>query len=196
MDTTMQSPVRRTIPLPFSEGIPITIPSGPHFYPVKNWVGSISQGNTEQPAFEALSRHATPFQTKLSVDGGLIDIPVLGSVRQHVDPDHLTIVNTTEPGHFLHPGNVFRSIVREGDDFYVVTHGYGTGVLPELNEGSASAVWYGPDHQIRHELNPYKPLGYPMDEMNAVADGGRALGIVSNQPMPDWPFPPPIFGRR
>jgi len=196
MDPTMQSPVRLTVPLPFSEGVQITVPSGPHFYPVKNWIGSISQGNTPQQAFEALSMHATPFQTERSVDGGVIDIPVFGSVRQHVDPDRLTIVNTTEPGHLLHPGNVFRSIVREGDDFYVVTHGYGTGIFPELNEGSASAAWYGPDYRIRHELNPYKPLGYPMDEMNAVADGGRALGIVSDQPMPDWPFPPPIFGRR
>lgn len=79
MDPTMQSPVRRTIPLPFSDGIGITVPSGPHFYPVRNWVGSISQGNTAQQAFEALARHATPFQPERSVDGGVID------------PDHLTI---------------------------------------------------------------------------------------------------------
>ena len=24
----------------------------------------------------------------------------------------------------------------------------------------------------------------------------RLPGLVSNQPMPDWPFPPPIFRRR
>ena len=89
----MQSPIRRTIP--FSGGTEITIPKGTHFYPVKRWVGSISQGNTPQQAFEALSRHATPFQTKTCVDGGVVDIPGFGTARQLVDPDRLTIVNTT-----------------------------------------------------------------------------------------------------
>jgi hypothetical protein len=94
MDSTMQSPARRTVPMPFFDGIQITLPSGPHFYPVKRWVGSLSQGNTPRQAFEAWSRHATPFQSTSGVDCGVIAIPGIGSVRQRVDPDHL---NTTEP---------------------------------------------------------------------------------------------------
>jgi hypothetical protein len=35
--------------------------------------------------------------------------------------------------------------------------------------------------------NPMQPAPQPTD---------RLPGLVSNQPMPDWPFPPPIFGRR
>lgn len=121
----MQSPRRLPLPAPFDW----EISSGPHFYPIKRWVGSISQGNTPQQAYEALLRHATPFQRETSVDGWEIDIPVVGPVRQHVDPSRLTVVNTTLPGHVLHPGNVRRSIIQEGDDLYVVTHGYGTGIF-------------------------------------------------------------------
>lgn len=107
-----------------------------------------------------------------SVDGGVVDIPNLGPVRQMVYPDRLEIVNTTLPGHRLHPGNVFRSIVQEGDNLYVVTQGYGTGVLPAANEIAARPTWQATDLGIRRELNPYTLLGYPMDEMNAVADIG------------------------
>jgi hypothetical protein len=179
MDPTMQSPFRRTIPVPppfswlptFSDGVQITLPSGPHYYPLKNWVGSISQGNTAQQAFEALSPRATPFQSGPSVDGG-VEIPGAGPVRQFVDPEHLTIVNTTQPGHILHAGNVFRSIVQEGDNLYVVTHGYGTGIFPTQNKVAAPCLWGVTDLGIRRELNPYTLLGYPMDEINASADVG------------------------
>ena len=41
MDPTMQSPIRRTVP--YSGGTQITLPSGPHFYSTKTWVGSLSQ---------------------------------------------------------------------------------------------------------------------------------------------------------
>jgi hypothetical protein len=34
----------------------------------------------------------------------------------------------------------------------------------------------------------------PMQPAPQLAD--RLQGIVSNEPMPDWPFPPPIFNRR
>lgn len=181
MDPTMQSPRRLTIPVPppfdrlppLSGGIQVTVPSGPHHYSTKSWIGSISQGNTPQQAFDALSRHATPFQGGQSIDGGVVDIPNFGSVRQLVDPDHLTIVNTTEPGHRFHPGNVFRSIVQEGDHLYVVTQGYGTGIFPSLNEIGAHPLWGHTDLGVRRELNPYPVLGYPADEMNAVAGMGR-----------------------
>ena len=140
----------------------------------------------------------------------MLDIDGLGPVRQRLDPDHLTIVNTTEPSHALHPGNVFRSIVQDGDNLYVVTHGYGTGIFPTLNGFAARRLWKKPDFEIRRELNPYGLLGYPMDEINAVANTGnqstqplqpttpteRPRGLITNEPMPDWPFPPPIFNPR
>jgi hypothetical protein len=134
------------------------------------------------------------------VDGGIVDIPMFGSVQQRVDPERFTVVNTTTPDHRLHPGNVHRSVVQDGDDFYVVTHGYGTGVFPGLNELTANTVWGSLDHNIRHEINPYTPVGYPMDEMNALENAGSSsgqenLGIASNRPMEFSVTRPPIFPR-
>lgn len=182
MDTVTETPVEWTDPLPApfsSENAPIRI-DGPHQYATKNWVGRISLGHTPEQAFAALSPRAAPFQSGPSVDGGVVDIPVLGPIRQHVDPDHLTIVNTTLPGHKLHPGNVFRSIVQEGDDLYVVTHGYGTGIFPKANEHGAPPLWNFLDLGVRGELNPDDPTlrGYPMDEMNALVGIGNAQNGV------------------
>jgi hypothetical protein len=196
MDPTMQSPRRLPLPAPFD----IEVPSGPHFYPIKRWVGSISQGNSPQQAFEALLRHATPFQNETSVDGGTVNILGAAPVKQRVDPDRLMVINTTEPDHPLFPGNVHRSILQEGDDLYVVTHGYGTGVLPRENEWLVSKIWIEPDHNIRHELNPYKSFGNPMDEMNAVPGAvspprAEVRGIVSDAPMDFSVNQPPIFSR-
>jgi hypothetical protein len=194
----------------FHRGVQIPLPSGPHFYSNESWVGSIAQGNTAREAFDRLSEHATPFQGGVpSVNGGVIDIPHMGSVRQLVDPDRLTIVNTTEPGHLLYPGNVFRSIVQRGDDLYVVTNGYGTGVFPKGNEKAGRhAAWREPDHAIRRKLNAYAALGYPMDEMNAAAGIGnpatgpaqpeppqsadRLRGVWSNDPMDQWFVQPSV----
>lgn len=179
MDTVTQSPVRKVIP--FSGGAEVTLPSGPHYYSSKRWVGSINGGVTPEQAFESLTRHATPLQHVTSVDGGIVDIPGLGPVRQHVDPDRFTIVNTTEPDHLLHPGNVFRSIVRDGNDLYVVTEGYGTGIFPEANERFAPWGWSEPDGEMRVELNN-QIRGYPMDEMNVISGtGATRLAPVSNQ---------------
>lgn len=139
---------------------------------MKTWVGNTAQGVTPDMAFQALRRRATPFQGGVFVsDGDVTDIPGLGRVRHIVDADRRTIVNTTMPEHLLHPGNVFRSIVREGDDLFVVTHGYGTGVWPKANEVAARRLWPKVDSGIRDELNPPLPLGYPMDEMNAIPGG-------------------------
>jgi hypothetical protein len=58
MDPTMQSPARKSIP--FSGGAVVTLPSGPHFYPLKTWIGSVSSGVTPQQAFESLSKECNP----------------------------------------------------------------------------------------------------------------------------------------
>lgn len=194
MDPTMQSPARLPLPAPLD----FEVPSGPHFYRVKTWIGSVARGTTPRQAFQALLRHATPFQRRPSVDDGIIYIPVVGPVRQRVDPDRLTVVNTTLAKHLLHPGNVHRSIVQEGDDLYVVTHGYGTGVYPSKNENLGGAIWRRPDHNIRHELNAYKSLANPMDEMNAISGAvsraqAEPRGLVSNEPMDFFINRPPIF---
>jgi hypothetical protein len=185
---------------PFSGGTEVTLPTGPHHYSAKTWIGSVAGGVTPEQAFESLSRHATPFQSAASVDGGIVDIPGIGPVRQHVDPDRLTIVNTTEPGHLLHPGNVFRSIVRDGNDLYVVTDGYGTGIFPKANERYAPYGWLlEPDAKMRIELNN-QIRGYPMDEMNVVAGTGATRLAPQSQPAatqqvdrPELRTPPPIF---
>ncbi len=108
-------------------------------------------------------------------------------------------MNTTEPGHRLHPGNVFRSIVREGNDLYVVTEGYGTGIYPKLNERFGPWGWKEPDSEMRAELNN-QIRGYPMDEMNVVAGTGATRLAPESQPeatqpadRPELRIPPPIF---
>jgi hypothetical protein len=114
MDTVTDTPINWPVSLPppfSSDRIQIPV-NGPHQYSSKNWVGKISLGHTPEQAFAALSTRAAPFQSGPSIDGGIVNIPGLGPIQQHVDPDHLTIVNTTLPGHTLYPGNVFRSVVR------------------------------------------------------------------------------------
>jgi hypothetical protein len=82
----------------------------------------------------------------------------------------MTIVNTTEPNHVLYPGNVHRSIVQEGDDLYVVSRGYGTGVFPSLNEWLAPRGWTFVDNDIRHELNPsIRPPGFVTERIRDSA---------------------------
>ena len=189
MDPTMQSPNRKGLPIPFSDGIEIPIPSGPHTYFNKTWVGRVTDGIGPRQAFASLSRHATPFQSATSVDGGTVDIPIVGKVRQIVDPDRLTIVNTTEPGHLLHPGNVHRSIVREGDDLYVVTHGYGTGILPSANQYTAPRLWESVDNEIRRELNP--EIKSPSHAAEAVRDSAAHAGVPSRHNVFEFGFPAP-----
>lgn len=124
MDPTMQSPIVKRF-----AGVEFEIPSGPHSYSVTKYIGSVTDGITPEMAFQMLRRHATPFQGVAVSNGGPpTDIRGLGPVQHIVDPDRLTIVSTTTPDHKLSPGNVFRSIVQKGNDLYVVTLGYGTGV--------------------------------------------------------------------
>jgi hypothetical protein len=111
--------------LPFSLSFSFTVPSGAHQYYVADWVGSISQGVTPEMAFQALLSNATPFQSMGPVQtGSEVAIPGLGTVSETVFPDLLEVVNTTELGNWLYPGNVFLQIVQQGDDIWVVTRGY------------------------------------------------------------------------
>lgn len=82
-----------------------------------------------------------------------------GEVVHHVFPEALTIVNTTLPGHIFYPGNVFRTVVQEGNDIYVVTHGYGTGDYKNIMETFAKPLWADVDQEIRDRLN--SPNTYP-----------------------------------
>ncbi len=61
MDTVTQSTVRKVIP--FSGGAEATLPSGPHHYSTKTWIGSVAGGVTPERAFESLSR--TPLRSKV-----------------------------------------------------------------------------------------------------------------------------------
>src|SRR3954467_9883855 len=150
MDPTMQSP--RVVHLPLGAGFDIPIPTGPHFYRTRTLVGRVSDGITPTQAMQALLRHATPFQSKIAEDGKTTDIPILGAVRHRIDPERRMVVNTTERGHWLAPGNVHRSIVQDGDDIYVQSDGYGTGSFPEMNAHLAKRVWPIVDDNIRREL--------------------------------------------
>src|SRR4051812_40793511 len=104
------------------------IPFGPHYYTIATPVGRVSEGVTAEFAFDALLRFATPFKISSNpvTTGDTTLIVPLGYVEHTVFPDRMTVVNTTMEGyHFLHPGNVWRSVVQRGDDIYIVTEGYG-----------------------------------------------------------------------
>lgn len=160
MDPTMQS--SRFVRVPIGNGVDIPVPTGPHHYLARSWIGHASDGITPRQAFDPLLRHATPLQRGVAEDGKTTAIPILGTVRHRVDPDRLTVVNTTEPDHWLDPGEVRRSIIQDGDDLYVQSDGDGTGIFPDLNEFFAKWwVWPYVDNDIRHELNPQiKPNKY------------------------------------
>lgn len=135
--------------------------NGPHRYTRETWVGKVSQGVTLAAAFEALRHHAAPLQERrVSRTGDVTLIPLgrlAGRVTHYVFPEHLTIVNTTLPGHRFHPGNVSRRIVQRDDDIYVVSEGYGIGDHRDENEFIAPKLWKAVDLSIRSRLN--RPAG-------------------------------------
>ena len=199
--------VRLRPPLEFTE---ISGKPGLHSYPQRSWVGKISQGVTPDLAFEMLRRHAMPFQGGKRVSDPDVnptagdnpyarerdrtDILGLGPVEHWVLPQHRTIVNTTLQGHLLHPGNVARRIVQDGDDIYVETSGLGGGLFPKWNEKLAPRAWAYVDRNIREAFNP-PPSTFdafmPPHLQPAVGDRGPprgALGGVSALP----PLPPLI----
>jgi hypothetical protein len=213
MDPVTYTPKRWRIPHP---GLPrpgvYTVESGPHYYTQETWVGNVKQGTTVEAAFEALRHHAAPFQERrVSKTGDVTDIlgRVGGRVSHFVFPEHLTIVNTTLPGHVFDPGNVSRKIVQKGDDIYVVTQGYGTGFFRNENEKLSPYLWELVDSGIRSRLN--RPTGaHDIDNiMNTTIPemhgaGGNAFGpaaasspeIVSPPDMPATgprPFLPGAF---
>lgn len=179
--------------------IPRTPASGPHNYNQRTWVGNVRLGATPQAAYESLLRRATPFQDGRRISNeDETDIPffsgskhVFGRVKHYVFPEHLTVVNTTMEGHLLHPGNVHRSIVQEGDDLYVVTQGYGSGMVPKVNEVLAPPGWQAVDFGIRDDLNP-KSFVDPVARREAVksTDRRRELhGLMVDQHSGYWRGP-------
>ena len=52
-----------------------------------------------------------------------------------------SITNVTYPNHFLHPGNVTRSVFSLGDTVYIQTVGVGWGYLGGLNNAGKEHVW-------------------------------------------------------
>ena len=181
----------------------------PHQYRTKHWVGSVSQGITPARVFNSLMLHATPFQRALSNEKDLVDIPMVGRVRQFIDPDNLTILNMTESGHLLHPGSVLRSVVQEGDNLYVVTEGYGTGRFAGANDFLSDPLWLLPDSQIGLDVSGFQRLAkhdaletgkYITDSLITPAEGSTAVAPLVNRdgpatpPSPNWPVSPPPLG--
>jgi hypothetical protein len=165
------TPTYFTIPVQRWLGGPINIQTnGPHEYPQKTWIGKASSGATKQAVFESLRWYPTPGGRRHGPvsDGDDTDIVVVpgttpDKVKHYVFPEHFTIVNTTVKGqHRLHPGNVFRTVVQEGDDVYVVTRGYGTGFkyYPGASESTAPYLWRDVDQAIRNKFTPEPDWDY------------------------------------
>lgn len=137
---------------------------------------------TARAVFEALRYHAAPFQSnRIARDGDETGIPGLGKVKHFVFPEQMTIVNTTLPGHLLHSGNVFRRVVQDGDDIYIETEGYGTGLFPRSNERAASGLWEQVDQSIRRWVNSLVPTSYRENFSSAnAADVHEAGGDIQS----------------
>lgn len=184
MDTVTSTPNVLRVPRPESFQNPSAeqkyidlVLNGEHQYETKHFVGKVSQGVTAEMAFEALRHHAAPLQlSRISKDGDITDIPLGplgGKVEHFIFPEHLTIVNTTLPKHIFHPGNVFRRVVQEGDDIYIVSKGYGTGNFPDFNKAISIPTWYVTDQSIRERLS--SPVG------PSLQDFGVSLHDRSNR---------------
>ena len=77
-----------------------------------------------------------------------------GFVAHTVDPEGLTITNTTLPGHLLYPGTVFREVQERGDEIWIVSKGYGNGILPWFNERFAPGLFQLLDTMVALTLRP------------------------------------------
>jgi hypothetical protein len=174
-----------TMPIePFS--IPLPPPEAPqqpstHYYITKTWVGSTSLGDTAAGVFEQLRNHAAPGQTyRINDNGDLVwpdgtvthdtTLSVFGPVKHVVFPDEMTIVNTTMEGHIFDPGNVWRRVVQEGDNFYIVTEGYGQGPFGDANQ------FLGPKFWPFVDLHIYEALHIPPE---AVPDSNGMFPVGS-----------------
>lgn len=164
--------------------------NGEHQYDTKTWVGNVKQGVTAEMAFEALRYHAAPLQlSRISKDGDITNIPLGplgGKVEHFIFPEQLTIVNTTFPRHVFHPGNVFRRVVQEGDDIYIVSKGYGVGNFPTINEAVSKLVWPVVDQSIRERLNsPVGPslqdFGVSLHDRSNTTSGDTEAATRTNQ---------------
>ena len=86
---------------------------------------------TADAAFDALRRYAVPGRPTNGqpVENGEVSLANVmglgGHVQTWLEPSSRSIVNVTQPDHFLHAGMVLRQIVREGDSIYVRTIGIG-----------------------------------------------------------------------
>ena len=61
----------------------------------------------------------------------------------------LTIVNTTLPNHFFHPGEVYRSVYSNGFSISIRSEGQGYGRLAVTNRLSAPTVWWALAFKVR-----------------------------------------------
>jgi hypothetical protein len=77
------------------------------------------------------------------------------------------------------------------DGLFELTNNFGYGPQGQSQAGrigdGTGASWTSSLRGI-DPMNPAQPAG--------PQKASGPLGIVSNQPMPDWPFPPPIFNAR
>lgn len=81
--------------------------------------------------------------------------------------------------------------LQRGDDIYVVTEGYGTGDLRDLNQGVAPIAWKALDFGIRSWLNPAgardidNVMNTTIPEVHGA--GGNVFGPASTGSPPDMP---------
>lgn len=88
-------------------------------------------------------------QTNPVTDGMTVNVNIVmfGVVFSRTNPIRVAIkapahavVNTTQPGHLLHPGSVTRTVLEQGADIVIYTKGIGTG----LAQGSLNYVFFSP----------------------------------------------------
>lgn len=133
---------------------------GEHYYEVFTPICPADGKYTQGDLFERMKSQksfVTPTeQTAPVTSSSITKIPILGSVKHTIDEAKYAIINTTLPGHLLHPGAVERQIVQRGNEIGILTIGTGNGLLPKLNNYLAPYVWRGPDSIFKAALEEEK----------------------------------------
>lgn len=130
---------------------------GPHYYRSETYVGNTADGITADSVFQALRSYAAPTlwpSPRSDGEWSWVTVPILGTVTHTVDPEGRVIINTTDSNHLLYPGAVFRQVVEREDGIYIVTEGYGDGMLPQANTSIAPFVFQLYDMLAALKANP------------------------------------------
>ena len=110
-----------------------------------------------QQAYQSLRNHAAPGAHGMEVteeeSGTDLAVTFLGTVNSVADNESLSLINTTQEDHMLHPGTVHRQVIQRDNVIGIRSIGLGNGLFPTFNTWFTPVVWRPVDNQIRLDIN-------------------------------------------